>query len=458
MKPKGQGKIIHVSGFICPCHGRLRLSGNQVIENRAKSPDQQIPDDGDSFTFMEPSKDKGYWTNSDLINQITSKVIPIFNKMHEDCQALFFFDNSKNHHAMPPDALSVSRLNMSDGGSSFKCDADLLRNGYYFSSASPSTTPDPAASSPSTVANEIVNPRPTQGTRFSRRAAAQAATTSMRLSLARIDSLTQDEDQIQRAIAASVLAAGVQTIPSPPASSIEPETSVLPTPPTPPTETAGNDSPATIEPPPAIISPISTITPLVTEYESVVVTPGCRQSLLPPGATKVEHSLRFHQGDRLTQKGVRRILEERGLWDRENPPKLAAAKELLSSQPDFKEQMEWVAETVTKEGHLLIYLPKFHCELNCIEHLWCSAKAFARKNCTYSFPALKLIVPQALESVTLETYRRQHQRCERHMHAYIMRSESDTGLSFEQAQFAVKKYSSHRRIPQSIFQNLPQSE
>ena len=165
--------------------------------------------------------------------------------------------------------------------------------------------------------------------------------------------------------------------------------------------------------------------------------------------------MQFMRGGKLVQKGIKSILQERGLWT--DSLKLPEARKLLAEQPDFRQQQEWVVETLTKAGHHIIYLPKFHCELNYIEHLWCAAKAYARSHCTYSFAALKGMVPEALDSVSLATFRRLHRRCQCYMYAYAVRDENGEGLTFAQARFAVRKYSSHRKIPDSIFKDLPKN-
>jgi hypothetical protein len=62
------------------------------------------------------------------------------------------------------------------------------------------------------------------------------------------------------------------------------------------------------------------------------------------------------------QKGLRTILEERELFV--SGMKLAEARELLSSQPDFSEQRPLLVETVEDVGHSIIFYPKFHPEFN----------------------------------------------------------------------------------------------
>ena len=161
--------------------------------------------------------------------------------------------------------------------------------------------------------------------------------------------------------------------------------------------------------------------------------------------------------DKGVQKGIRRILEERGLW--EPGMKLADARQVLESQDDFRNQRSVLEECVRSyrdeegnERHVFILLPKFHCELNHIERFWSSAKRFARQHCDYTFAGLRKNVPLALDSVSVDTIRRNARSCFRWMDAYRK------GLSTPLAQYAVKKYSSHRRIPENLDLGLLEAE
>ena len=94
------------------------------------------------------------------------------------------------------------------------------------------------------------------------------------------------------------------------------------------------------------------------------------------------------------------------------------AVRVLSLQPDFLAQKPLVKEVIESRGHKVIFYPKFHCELNFIEMFWGAAKRYARNNCDYSFRALEKIVPEALNSVSLEQIRRYARRSWRFMDAY----------------------------------------
>jgi hypothetical protein len=52
------------------------------------------------------------------------------------------------------------------------------------------------------------------------------------------------------------------------------------------------------------------------------------------------------------------------------------ATQILSLQPDFQEQKSLVQEVIEDAGHLCIFLPKFHCELNFIEFFWGAVKKY----------------------------------------------------------------------------------
>jgi hypothetical protein len=141
------------------------------------------------------------------------------------------------------------------------------------------------------------------------------------------------------------------------------------------------------------------------------------------------------------QKGIKRILLDRGLW-REGI-KLDQARELLNNEPDFIEQSRtpWLKEIVTKANHMFIFFPKFHPEFNFIERYWGLAKRYARSKCSYSFKELEKIVPESILSISLTNIRRFYNHSWRYIEAY------HTGnLQPHQVEWAMKKYTSHRRI------------
>jgi transposase len=158
-------------------------------------------------------------------------------------------------------------------------------------------------------------------------------------------------------------------------------------------------------------------------------------------------------------KGMKQVLQERDLWIdnllmkcRDKCPvgsNSCCAKRLLERQPDFQEQCSLVQEVIEAAGHLCIFLPKFHCELNFIEYFWGAVKKYLRDHCDYTFTTLQENLPKALESVAVETIRKWEHRMWRWLEAY------DDGLAAHEAQlhvqkFSSRKYKSHRRVPEGL--------
>lgn len=54
------------------------------------------------------------------------------------------------------------------------------------------------------------------------------------------------------------------------------------------------------------------------------------------------------------------------------------ARAILAAERDVHEQNGRLQEELERVHQEVIFYPKFHCELNFIEHFWCSAKWYAR--------------------------------------------------------------------------------
>ncbi|KAH9923306.1 hypothetical protein B0H21DRAFT_701256 [Amylocystis lapponica] len=162
-------------------------------------------------------------------------------------------------------------------------------------------------------------------------------------------------------------------------------------------------------------------------------TDGTPQSLyFPPGHERA--------GD---HKGMALILQERGFVNapqlRAECPKFQCPKDavgpcccrrLLYNQLDF-EAVETILETHCKaRGYQVIFLPKFHCELNFIEQCWGRAKHFR------------------VDGTLINRYDSYAMRSRRFMDAYRR------GLDGKQAAWAARKYHGHRVLPNSILQEL----
>ena len=81
----------------------------------------------------------------------------------------------------------------------------------------------------------------------------------------------------------------------------------------------------------------------------------------------------------------------------------------------------------------VIFYRKFHCELNFMEHFWCSAKWYTRENG-------RRVLPEALDSVTPATINRYYRRCMRTLGAYM------DGHTYGTKEFKEKVYRGHRQV------------
>ncbi len=165
----------------------------------------------------------------------------------------------------------------------------------------------------------------------------------------------------------------------------------------------------------------------------------------------------------IIKKGIRTLLMERKKWRsgmllicgscRINQPKEArtefepnlnypcCATYVLSNEPDFASQREWLREVIEEAGHKIIFYPKYHPELNYIEMVWCKAKAFLRRKCSNNYNHLKRLLPQVLEEeISVPFVRRIERHCLRIMSAYCI------GLEGPILDYATKEYRSHRRL------------
>ncbi|TFY76790.1 hypothetical protein EWM64_g7221 [Hericium alpestre] len=194
--------------------------------------------------------------------------------------------------------------------------------------------------------------------------------------------------------------------------------------------------------------------------------PGGKQARLRDGwywsnGIKISQKMNFdedHPEFPNQPKGIKQVLVERGLWlpdlrmqckSCEPEATQCCAKRILNLQDDFKEQKSLVQEVIEKAGHLCIFLPKFHCELNPIEFFWGAVKRYLREHCDYTFETLKDNLLTALASVDIKTIRRWEHRMICWIQAYY------DGLDAKEAQFRVKefsskRYTSHRRIPETL--------
>jgi hypothetical protein len=72
---------------------------------------------------------------------------------------------------------------------------------------------------------------------------------------------------------------------------------------------------------------------------------------------------------------------------------------LLQQQPDFQEQKALLQEIIDEAVHLMLFYPKYHCELNWIERYLSVTKPVTRAEYSYSFKPLREHLDKFLGSI-----------------------------------------------------------
>lgn len=124
------------------------------------------------------------------------------------------------------------------------------------------------------------------------------------------------------------------------------------------------------------------------------------------------------------------------------------ARTTMANQSDFLAQRGMVEEMIVAAVHIFIFYPKFYCELNFIMNFYGAAKRYARKNCDYSWAGLQRTLSLALASISVKEICRYARKAQQYMDVYLK------GLRGKQAEYAVRKYWSHRRVPNSVLMDI----
>ena len=138
-------------------------------------------------------------------------------------------------------------------------------------------------------------------------------------------------------------------------------------------------------------------------------------------------------------KGMRTVLEERGVDT--TGMRAKDMRDLLKTFPDLNGQKTILEDYTEQRGHMCIFYPKFHCELSPIERVWCQSKKHTLAYADGTITRLrKIIVPEGLDSVSVEQIKKFFRTCRDYERAY---REGGNGREVEER---VKVYKSHRRV------------
>ena len=78
----------------------------------------------------------------------------------------------------------------------------------------------------------------------------------------------------------------------------------------------------------------------------------------------------------------------------------------FSNHEDFVTEKTIVEHYLHDRGHMALFLPKFHCELNTIERVWAQAKVYCRAHTNFTLIKLLQNIDPALNSVTTDLFRK----------------------------------------------------
>ena len=135
-------------------------------------------------------------------------------------------------------------------------------------------------------------------------------------------------------------------------------------------------------------------------------------------------------------KGLIQVLTERKKY--KQGMKLEEMRAELATHQDFREEKTKIEHYLNSLGHVCIFLPKFHCELNPIERCWAQAKRITRANTNYTIQRLRMTVPQALDAVTVDNVNNYFRKVRHYMFAYLQGYSG--GMELENQIKIMKKY------------------
>ena len=115
LKKKGNGRGIHICGWICEMTGRLKLSEEQVKAQELLPEDQYLKVT-DSTKIIYPGKNHNAWWDLPQLMDQMKHAIDIFEHLHPDKVAIWLFDCSSAHEGLAKDALNVNNMGVRPGG------------------------------------------------------------------------------------------------------------------------------------------------------------------------------------------------------------------------------------------------------------------------------------------------------------------------------------------------------
>lgn len=115
LKKKGNGRAIHISGWICETSGHLRLSEEQIEAQKSLPKDLQLTVT-ESRKIIYPGKNHDAWWDLAQLMEQLEHAVEIFEHLNPGKTGVWMFDCSAAHEGFAKDALNVSNMNIRPGG------------------------------------------------------------------------------------------------------------------------------------------------------------------------------------------------------------------------------------------------------------------------------------------------------------------------------------------------------
>ncbi|CAF1309414.1 unnamed protein product [Adineta ricciae] len=132
--------------------------------------------------------------------------------------------------------------------------------------------------------------------------------------------------------------------------------------------------------------------------------------------------------------------------------KLPEIRGLFSTHPAFQ-NVSRLENLARKYQVKVIFVPKFHCELNAIEGLWCHMKQYIRKTSDQSFPTMLRLLPESRDNFEQrQIHMKLFRRFWRSLDAYNQGKSYGEILSLFFSQSCKSSILSHRKITNSKLQ------
>jgi len=95
-------------------------------------------------------------------------------------------------------------------------------------------------------------------------------------------------------------------------------------------------------------------------------------------------------------KGLLALAKETGMIGKDENPSLAELREIFSNHQAFDVETK-LERLAAKYNIKIIWCPKFHCELNPIEGLWCYSKHYVRLENSQDFSGLLSLIEKSFQ-------------------------------------------------------------